>query len=437
MGKFDSVFKKTNSSGIDGSAKKAQRTIQKKPGGHAPQENDKHSKFVLTEMEGLLQMFPGSPEFLGRAEYTIKKSLLSIVRRKYPSLTEMRESVIKFADQKELSDPRVKIKKLLKKYPAYPDLRALNAIQIFSDASQSGLDSKKTKVLQGALREMTRAMYNGGLGLFNINWFIKIYIRYLESLKDKYQIEYKSSRNHFSREVRLKADELHRKHLQLAVMSSVKSKLSGLTMLNAKLKGSVYVFGSISEEEIGKACLAIQAEDGSRKIGDGGKSANNILYIIMTLNLLFARIPILDNLVKKYQRSIPDISRDIILQKVMVNNTRSVTEFQMAMASGDKTLTHDIARKMYLNCLDIIKQHLEFGVLTKQQEIDPFIKAIWIAKESRGLYDDDKYKKKLESALKLLEIIMGKRVQVKGTYELARQLQDDIHFIMIENEWMK
>lgn len=436
MGKFDSLFGKQIPSGIN-TTKKTRKSGKRITEGLVYSDDERHSRFILDEMENLAKMFPGSPKFLGRAEYITRKRRLNIINRRYPDLAKLREDVKRFADQNELADPRPQIKKLLKKYPAFADLRALNAIQIFNDASQSGLDSKKTKVLQGALREITRALYNGGLSLFNINWFIKIYLRYLDSLRDKYQHEYNASKNHYLREVRLLADNINRKHLQLAVMLSVRNKLSGLTMLNAKLKGSIYAIGNISKEDVKMACVAIQHNDGMRKIGDGGKTANNILFIIMTLNLLFSRIPILNDLVKAYQRSIPDVTRDIILQKVMVNNIRNVTKFQLSMAGGDKNQTHDIARKMFLDCLDIIRGHLEQGILSKQHEVDPFLKAVWIAKESRGLYPDNEYRKKLESALKLIDIIIGKRVQVKGAYELARQLQDDIHYIMIENEWMK
>ncbi len=433
---MDSFFKRDKSTGSKKSLKKLQASLRK--GGNGLfEDKEKKVQFIKDEMQEMIKMYPGSPKYLGRAEYTVKRGPLSFISKKYPNISELREIVNRFSSQKEIKDPRAQIRKLLKKYPAYPDLRALNAIQIYNDASQSGLDAKKIKVIQGSLREITRAMYNGGVSLFNINWFIKIYVRYIDALRDKYLHEYNSCKNHFSKGIRTAAEEIHRKHLQLTVMSSVKGKLSGLNMLNAKLKGSIYTVNSISSDDIRKACLAIKAEDGTRKVGEGGKTANNIIYIIMTLNLLFARIPILDNLVKAYQRNIPDISRDIILQKIMVNNMRRVREFQLSMAGGDLNETHDVANKMYLDNLDVIKQHLDHGILTKQYEVDPFLKAAWVMKESTGLYQEKEYKKKLANALKLVEVIFNKRVQVKGTHDLARNLQDEIHYIMIENGWMK
>lgn len=437
MAKFDSFFKKNKSKDTNNGIRKFQENLRRSTGQPAAEEKERQAEYIRQEIKEMIKMFPGSPEFLGRAEYTVKRARLNLIKRRYPDISDLRDLVNRFSKSNELADPRMKIRKLLKRYPAYPELRALNAIQIFNDSSQSGIDEKKIKVLQGALREITRAMYNGATSLFNVNWFIKIYARYLDMLKDRYLHEYNATKNHFARDIRLMADEIHRKHLQVTVMAAVKSKLSGLALLNAKLKGSIYIVQSISKDEVRQACLAIKNNDGTRKVGGGGKTANNILYILMTLNLLFARIPILDDLVKSFQRSIPDMNKDIILQKIMVNNMRRVTEFQLCMASGDTGKTHDVANKMYLDTVEVIKQHLEHGILSKQHEVDPFLKVAWIVKESRGFFSDDEYKPKIEDALRLIEVVFSKRVQVKGAYELARQLQDDLHFIMIENGWMK
>ncbi len=434
MVKLNTLFKKKDQ---ENKLKAFQDSLRSKTGDVLQQDLKRQSQFIKKEMQEMQKMFPGSPQFLGRAEYTVKKRKLGFVKIKYPDITELREQVNRFAEKQEISDPRQQIRKLLKRYPAYPDLRALNGIQIFNDASQSGLDAKKIKVVQGSLREVARAIFNGGYNLFVMNWFIKIYVRYVDALRDKYLHEYNSTRNHFSNEIRKLSKDIHRKHLQLTLMANIKNKLTGLQMLNAKLKNSVYTISSITPNEAKMASMAIKNEDGSRKIGDGGKTASNIISVIMTINMLLARIPILNDLVKKYQSSILNVNRDIVLQKIMVNNIQRVTEFQLSMASGDITQTHDIANKMFLDCLDISKQYLETGILTRQHEVDPLLKAVWIAKESKGLFKAEEYKRMLDHALKILEMIFSKRVQVKSAHEMARGLQDDIHFIMIEEGWMK
>ncbi len=434
---MDSLFKRKSPKTENKSISKFQQSLRKRADGIATVEDERNAQFLKTEMQEMLKMYPGSSDFLGRAEYVVQKKKLGFIKRRYPDITELRELVNKFSTQKRLADPRSQIKKLLKKYPAYPDLRALNAIQIFNDASQSGLDARKTKVIQGSLREIARAMYNDGLSIFNINWFIKIYVRYLDALRDKYQHEYISTKDHYLKDIRLLSDQLRRRHIQLTVLSSIRTKLAGLNLLNAKLKGSIYTISDISKDEVKKASLAIKAGDGSKKIGQSGKTAYNIIYIIMTLNLMFARIPILNNLVNNYQKATVDANKDLILQKIMVKNMRRVTEFQLCMASGDRGKTQEVANILYKDCLDIIKQYLEHGVLNKQYEIDPFIRVAWIVKESKGLFKDSDYRNMLENALRLIEVIYSKRVQVKGAFELARNLQDDIHFIMIEAGWMK
>ena len=74
--------------------------------------------------------------------------------RKLPNIVDLREDVNRFSEQKELSNPRGKIKKLLKKHPNFSDLRALNGIQIFNDTAQSGLSEKRLSVVEMALKEV-------------------------------------------------------------------------------------------------------------------------------------------------------------------------------------------------------------------------------------------------------------------------------------------
>ncbi len=424
--------------GIESKLAKIRADMQKKAS--APRresaEEDRRVNALVRELNSLKGKYPGSPKFLGKdMDYPKKKErFLFFFHRREPNLGDLREEVNKFSEKKELTDPRKKIKKLLKSHPRCPDLRAINGIQIFNDAAQSGLDAKKINVLEGALIEIGRAIHNEGISIFNTTWFIKIYVRYLEFLRDKIQIEYSSSIEHYHRDVRQAAEELNRTLLQLASMLSIRDKLGGLQMLNAKLKGSTYIIESVTRDEIRSASTAMLHGDGDKKIGTG-KTANYIQLVLMTLSLLYARIPILRKLVANILTVIPDVSKDLILQKKMISTMSGVTDFQLSLASGDRKRTKEIAENMFDRCADTIQQHLEYSVLTKLYEVDPFLKAGWIAKESNGLYSEADYRKKLDQAMSYLEVVVGNRGQLKGSFELARQLQNEIHFIMVENGW--
>ena len=391
-----------------------------------------NAETVGKEIKELLKMFPGSSEFLGRLGYTVRKKKFPLIKRKYPDISELRDQVTKFSTREIIEDPRPQIRKLLKSYPAFPDLRALNAIQLMADISQSGIDAKKLHVIQNALREITRAVYNGGLSLYNINWLISIYVRYIDALRAKYLQAYNNYRNHSKTEIRKLTNQLYKRQLQLMVMSKMKSKLSSLEHLNVKLKDTLYLHACISGDEIRKACQALKSGDGSKKIGESGKTANNIIYLILTLNMIFARIPILKPLVEDLQALIPDDSRDVILQKAMISNMLKLTDFQMNLAAGNKDKTRQVAATMFDYQQELINLYLNNGILTKQYEIDPYIKTAWIAKESKGLFEDDIYTKMLEHAFRTIGVLFNERVHVQGADTIAATMQDEIQYLLIE-----
>jgi hypothetical protein len=217
-------------------------------------------------------------------------------------------------------------------------------------------------------------------------------------------------------------------------MLSIREKLGGLTMLNAKLKNSVYITSIISKEEIKAACTAALQNDHLRAVSEG-KTANYVLLVVLTLGLLLARIPVFQVLVLKLLKSIPDLTRDLILQKNMIRTMTRVTAFQIAISGGDAEKSREMADKIFNRCKGVITQHLEYSILTKPHEIDPFLKAAWIAKESSGLIRETDYRARLEEAMGYLNVVTGNHGKVKGAFELARQLQNDISFIMAEYGW--
>lgn len=381
-----------------------------------------------------MKRIPDTPEFLGSdVKYPEKSGRSLLGPKKMPNITELREEVNRFAEQKEINNPRKKIKRLIKKYPYFADLRALNGIQIFNDTAQSGLNERKLIILESALVEIASALHNEGISIYNATWFIKIYLKYLEHLKERISREQSSITGHFNWHIRKLSDGLQQKLLLIASLLSVKDKLGGLVMLNTKLKGSVYVSGCISKDEIRQACVAIQ-HDETKTVGVG-KTANYVILVMITLGLLFARIPVLKNLVKDILATIPDVSKDLLLQKSMIRTMIGVTDFQLSLARGNPDESREVSETLFKRCSLLISQQLEYGALTKPHEVDPFLKGAWVAKESAGLFNKPEYKRMLEKAVKFLKRIMENADRIKGSYDLARQLQIEIQMIMAEYGW--
>ena len=390
---------------------------------------DRRIAHIIEKLDYLKKMHPFSPNFLGNDLTYPKKKRFIFRLRRVPDLGDLREQVNQFAESKKITNPRKKINQYMKLNPYHAELRALKGIQIFNDTAQSGLDKSKLDVLRQSVKETGGALYNGGISIFNTTWFIRIYLKFLETLQARMSSEYNSMSTNFHWQVRNASDELHRMLLQVSSMISVKKHLNGLAMLNTKMKGSTYTYESISQEEVQEASVAMVK--GSTKTFGSGKTANYIIWVIITLCSLFARIPVFKKLVIDTMANIPDISRELTLQKIMVSTVARVTEYQLTLAEGELDKIRQLAYNLYQRCQDTIDQHMNnIAFLHKSYEIDPYLKAAWIVKESEGLFDKHQYQEMMEKALQLLNVVIANSGQVKGSYEFARQLQNDIQITM-------
>lgn len=395
---------------------------------------DQSSQMTLNGMNELISYFPGSPDFFGKKLKYPKKNEGGFFskRKEIPDLGTIRLDINNFANKETVASSRIKLQKLLKKHPENADLHALNAVRVFNDAMQSGLDQRKFDVIRGALQEIGTALYNGGLTIFNVNWFVKIYLNYLEVLSMKVRKEIRQSSQNISPRVQKSVEILRHQHLELMIMGKVKSSLTNLTNLTTRLKGTEYITEQITDKEILQASRAYQTGDENKKVGK--KTANHIVYVLMTVNLLFTKIPIMNGVISETLRKIPDIARDLILQKHTIITAQRVNDYQLAMAKGEKEVAQKIANHISVECRRVIKKHLEYAILTKYYEIDPFIKAAWIALESKDFYSTGAYQENLRAANDLLKTVMGERSQYKGSYESIKQLQSDILFKMTSSD---
>ncbi|MBT4288039.1 MAG: hypothetical protein HOD92_11930 [Deltaproteobacteria bacterium] len=405
------------------------------------QEMELASQAYLKELEGILELFPGEPSFIGKQlEYPkIKKEGILKRKKRAPGIIQMiqlREEVHKFFENKGVINVRGQLQGLLKEFPDNPDIRALNAIQTYNDTLQSGLDEKKILVIQHALKEVALALHNGGLTIFNATWFIRIYLKYIETLNVKYKRHFATTVRHYNKKIQDISKDIHGRQMCMMAMYQLKENLGNLSLLNTRLHGSSFITEALTDLELEKAANAFQNGDEEKKVS-GNKKANHIIFVTMTLCLIFAKIPILKNLIKDTLKKIKDTSRDLILQKKMILNAQRVSEYQFAIARGDQKAASHIATIIYEKSLNTIKEYLENAILYKNFEVDPFIKAAWIAKDSHQLFTETTVKQHLEKGKELLDIVLGERCQFKGSYEAAKNLQAEILYLMTMPEEMQ
>ncbi len=394
------------------------------------------SERIIAEIHQVIERFPDSTDFLGKnVKYPEPKRKLFGSKKKL-DVAEIREEVQKFTEKEGVTRARELINKKMKQFPYDPDLQALRAIQLYIDLSQSGINQSKMNALYEPLSMISKSLHNGGTSIFNANWFMTIYLKYLEIMKERVSREYRFGIHHADSDVRSESERLYLKMLKVPRMMQIKSHMAGLTNLNLKLKGTAIVTETISVLDLKKACQAVAGNNPTKAIGPG-KPANSILYVTLVLNSLFARIPILKEAVAGVLKHIPDLNRDLILQKQMIVNSSRTNEFLLAVASGNKDRAKEIANRLYNKSLQNIEYYLENALLKQQYEVDPFIKAAWIAKESRDLFDSEVNRERLRKASECLDVIVGSRCQHRGSLERATSYQAEVRAVLLDSGWTK
>lgn len=394
------------------------------------------SERIIGEFNRIIERFPDSPEFLGKNIFYPEPKKKLFGSKKSLNVSDIRDEIKKFTEREGVTKSRELINKKMKQFPYSADLHALKAIQVFNDLSQSGLNQNKMDALYDPLVMISKALHNGGASIYNTNWFMTIYLKYLDTIRERLAREYKFGIHHPDSDVRGSAERVYLKILKVPRMVQVKNQLSGLTNLNLKLKGTSIITENISILDLKLACQAVAGKNPTKSIGPG-KPANSVVYVTLVLNSLFARIPILKKMVANVLKNIPDLNRDLILQKQMIINSGRTNDFLLATASGNKPLAKDIANKIYKQSLQNINYYLENALLKQQYEVDPFMKAAWIAKEAIRFFEKDVNQERLSKAVECLNTIVGSRCQHKGSQEKAIMYQADVRTIMAEHGWAK
>jgi len=390
---------------------------------------------LIKDMEYLVDSCPTGPAFLGkRQKYEESKGWFGAKKSDGQLNMTPFKQAIQNTEKKQVSMIRQELENALKRFPNNAELHALHAIQVFQDINQAGIRSKKLNAMRASLTEMALSIYNGCDQITYAIWFINMYIAYIEYLKDRIMRTTKSADHIPNQRVIELRRELHVHLMQLNFLQGVKEKMVGVNRLATLLKGTIYVNESISILEIKAASQMLLKGQEMQNIKDTKKKASHIIYIYFTLTLLYANVPILKEKVKENLINMPEIHRDLILQKRMIIAADGINEFKAELFSGYAKEARESASKLMKFLSDTIKDHLETAIMTKQFEIDPYIKIAWITLEARDLFPLSDLHELVSSAREGLEVLFSKRCQIKGAAEQGRELYNALTALELSEE---
>ncbi|MBT3226230.1 MAG: hypothetical protein HN580_17985 [Deltaproteobacteria bacterium] len=408
----------------------------------------------IARIQQLLKESPDSPEFLGKIKISVPESKKGFFKKKkYQDLAKLRNDLNMLTkDGKVDLHSRQKVRTDLKKYPDVPDLHVINAVYTYQDTpriddaqaisqqAQDKLNEHQLSQLKRAIHEVVLAFHQGGLSIFNINWFMKIYIDYLNVYKTRLTHMYRGIAKNKDPESITIAKKLRNKQAEIIELQQVKARFGGLSKLGIKLNATTYLSDHFTPMEIKRAAAAFKAGDLSKVIVEE-RRAGKIIFVYLTVLTLLAKIPILKHLVEHELSTIPEDDRGIALRKRMVTTLMLVSEFELAMNSGDKTSARNAANGMYRYCLETIKNRLQGQVMRELYEVDSLLKAVWIVKAADGLFEKSAYKKLLQQAYGHLKVISSEQNALKDkkremVVELAGKYTYQLDTIMDQNGWI-
>ncbi len=409
---------------------------------------------AIAKIQQLLKEAPNTPDFLGKYKPMKIDSKKGFFKRKiYQDLAKLRSDLNNLTvDGKIDTHSRQKVRSDLKKYPEVPDLHVINAVYTYQDTpriddkqaisrqAQDKLNEHQLEQLKKAIHEIVLAFHHGGLSIFNINWFMKIYVDYLNVYKGRLSHEYQGIlKNTDSESVTIKK-KLSAKQTEIIELLDVKVRFGGLSKLSAKLNGTTYLSDAFTPLELRKAATAFKSGELSKVIVEE-RRAGKIMFVYLTILTLLAKIPILKHLVEDALNQIPDEDRGISLRKRMVMTQMKVSEFEIAMASGIKDDARNAANSMYKFCMETINTRLVGQILREAYEVDAYLKTIWIVKSADGLFEKKAYKELLKEAYKHLKVLVGEANQLQEqkreiVVDLANKYTYQLDSIMDHYGWI-
>jgi hypothetical protein len=408
----------------------------------------------VTKIQLLLKEAPDNPLFLGKKKLSIEEPKRGFFqRRKYPDLHRLRVDLNTLTnDGKVAVHSRQKVRADLKKYPEVSDLHVINAVYTYQDIprpdkkqqvsemAMNQLNEHQLQQLKTAIHEIALAFLHGGLSVFNVNWFMKIYIDYLNVFKGRLTYEYRNISHRNNQESVMLAKKLKQKQLEVIEMLQIKERFGGIKRLGRILNGTTYLSDSFSPQEIRKAVQALKAGDDNRVIVEE-RRANKIFFVLMTMLFLLAKVPIMRHLVEDVLATIPDDDAEFTLRKRMVVTIIMTTDFEIAMCGGDSSRLRQAANSLYGYCLETINRYLRNNLLREQYEIDPFLKGIRLVKNADGLFGRNEYREMLHQAYGFLKTIKGEANQLKDknreiVIELASKYTYQLDVIMDRYGWI-
>lgn len=295
---------------------------------------------------------------------------------------------------------------------------ALDGIIKFIDMKNSALTTGKQNILLDSLRKIGEALLaDGGLSMFHTTWFLSAYKEYLLRFKMFPRSELEQIQKEGNNEAKVIAQRLVRKQFEIPhYLHLLDENLFEVRQINQYskdilVKMSRHGQAGCTAEDIKKAFI----EKFKDESAPNSKSKVNEVSIIMAYAMLFARIPMMDQLVENIRNAIPNVRPEGMLYKQKIVIAQKITLLEIARAlhrnDGSENFTKKLnllAHSVFKHCIDVIQEsQLDRIPLKTDIYVHPLLKQAVIAITYKNIFrrNQDSYLKLLETSKKYLEFV--------------------------------
>lgn len=280
---------------------------------------------------------------------------------------------------------------------------SLAAIIRFIDQRNSGVTKDRQSIQQDCIRVIGEALHeNGGLSMFLATWFLTVYREYLAGFKMFRKGEVVHIQNHGGKEGQAILKQLMRKQLEIPIyLRMVDDKQKDVQLLVAYsndgfVKASRHGQKGCSWDDIKK----IFQDEFKPATGDTSKQQRiSEVKLIMSYAMLFARIPMLYEVVEAIKQSIPNVSPESILHrhKIAITQKATVLEIAYALYGSDKSQEsvkklYQLGSSVYNHVNGVISEFsLSKAQFTHPIQAFPIMKQAWFLISYRKIFQTDRY----------------------------------------------
>lgn len=318
----------------------------------------------------------------------------------------------------EMNSFRLKIRESAMVEDADVNYLALDGIIKFIDMKNSALTTGKQNIILDSLRKIGEALLaDGGLSMFHTTWFLSTYKEYLLRFKMFPRSELEKIQKEGNNEAKVIAQRLVRKQFEIPhYLHLVDENLYEVRQINQYskdilVKMSRHGQAGCTAEDIKKAFI----EKFKDESAPSSKGKVNEVSIIMAYAMLFARIPMMDQLVENIRNAIPNVRPEGMLYKQKIVIAQKITLLEIARAlhrnDGSENFTKKLnllAHSVFRHCIDVIQENqLDRIPLKTDIYIHPLLKQAVIAITYKNIFrrNQDSYLKLLETSKKYLDFV--------------------------------